>query len=119
MLWPILIAQELGIVCFEVVIVCTWKLLGMVRTDRIFSDASLTWVNGLVWAFVGGWIVLFSVATYLTCVIYFTPEIRDPGIPIVLFGMVLVGAVLVLLMVILRALLRQATTLRTDMEAVI
>lgn len=38
---------------------------------------------------------------------------------ILLFGMVLIGAVLVLLMVILRALLRQATTLRTDMEAVI
>lgn len=119
LLWPILAAQELGILCFQVVIVCTWKLLTMVQKDRIFSDESLRWVNGIVWAFIAGWAVLMGIATYLTAVIYFTPEIRDPGIPIVLFGMVLCGAVLVLLMVILRQLLRQATTLRTDMEAVI
>jgi hypothetical protein len=36
-----------------------------------------------------------------------------------MFGMVLVGGVVVLLVVVLRALLRQATTLRADMETVI
>jgi Protein of unknown function (DUF2975) len=119
LLWPILAVQELEILCFQVVIVCTWKLLTMVQKDRIFSEASLSWVNGIVWSFVAGWLILLSLAVYLTAFIYFTPELRDPGIPIVLFGMVLIGAVLVLLMVIMRALLRQATTLRTDMEAVI
>lgn len=119
LLWPILVVQELEVLCFQVVIVCTWKLLTMVQKDRIFSEASLGWVNGIVWSFVAGWLILLSLAVYLTAFIYFTPELRDPGIPIVLFGMVLIGAVLVLLMVIMRALLRQATTLRTDMEAVI
>ncbi len=119
LLWPILVVQELEILCFQVVIVCTWKLLTMVQKDRIFSEASLSWVNGIVWSFVAGWLILLSLAVYLTAFIYFTPELRDPGIPIVLFGMVLIGAVLVLLMGIMRALLRQATTLRTDMEAVI
>jgi uncharacterized BrkB/YihY/UPF0761 family membrane protein len=119
LLWPILVAQELGILCFQVVIVCTWMLLTMVQKDRIFSEASLRWVNGIVWAFIVGWIILVAIATYLTAFIYFTPELRDPGIPIVLFGMVLAGAVFVLLMIIMRALLRQATALRTDMEAVI
>jgi uncharacterized BrkB/YihY/UPF0761 family membrane protein len=113
------VAQELGILCFQVVIVCTWMLLTMVQKDRIFSEASLRWVNGIVWAFIAGWIILVAIATYLTAFIYFTPELRDPGIPIVLFGMVLAGAVFVLLMIIMRALLRQATALRTDMEAVI
>ncbi len=119
LLWPILVVQELELLCLQVVIVCTWKLLTMVQKDRIFSEASLAWVNGIVWAFVAGWVILTALAIYLTAFIYFTPELRDPGIPIVLFGMVLFGAVLVLLMVVLRALLRQATTLRTDMEAVI
>ena len=119
LLWPILAVQELEILCFQVVIVCTWKLLTMVQRDRIFSEASLTWVNGIVWSFVAGWVLLLSLAIYLTAFIYFTPELRDPGIPIVLFGIVLIGAVLVLLMVLMRALLRQATTLRSDMEAVI
>ena len=119
LLWPILVVAELGLVCVQVVIVCTWKLLTLVRKDSIFSDASFRWVNGIVWAFVSGWLLLAGLAVYLTAVIYFTPRLRDPGIPIVLFGMVLFGAVLVLLMLVLRALLRQATALRTDMEAVI
>ncbi len=119
LLWPILVVVELELLCAQVVIVCTWKLLTMVKRDSIFSDASLTWVNGIVWAFVAGWLLLLGLATYLTAVIYVTPRLRDPGIPIVLFGLVLFGAVLVLLMLVLRALLRQATALRTDMEAVI
>ena len=119
LLWPILVVQELEVVCFQVVIVCTWKLLTMVQKDRIFSEDSLRWVNAIVWAFVTGWVILLALAVYLTAFIYFTPELRDPGIPIALFGLVLIGAVFVLLMFILRALLRQATTLRADMEAVI
>jgi hypothetical protein len=119
LLWPMLAAVEIGLLCAQVVIVCTWKLLTLVRRDSIFSDASFGWVNGIVWAFVAGWLVLLGLAVYLTAVIYFTPRLRDPGIPLLLFGMVLFGAVLVLLMLVMRALLRQATALRTDMEAVI
>jgi hypothetical protein len=119
LLWPILVVAELGILCFQVVIVCTWKLLGMVKADSIFSDASHRWVNGIVWSFVAAWLLLAAHAAYLVAWIYFTPELRDPGLPIVLFGMVLLGAVFVMLVVVLRALLRQATVLRTDMEAVI
>lgn len=36
-----------------------------------------------------------------------------------MFGMLLTGGVILLLMVVMRALLRQATNLRTEMEAVI
>jgi len=117
--WSMLAIAELEALCAQVVIVCTWRLLTMVGRDRIFSEGSLRWVDGIVWSFVVGWVALLGLSTYLTGVIYFTPELRDPGIPVVLFGMVLIGAVLVLLVVVLRALLRQATALRSDMEAVI
>ncbi|WP_327032279.1 DUF2975 domain-containing protein [Micromonospora ureilytica] len=43
----------------------------------------------------------------------------DPGAPVLLFLLTMGVTVLGLLMVVMRALLRQATTLRTDMEAVI
>ena len=119
LLWPMLVVAELEVLCVQVVIVCTWRLLTMVKKDRIFSEASLAWVDGIVWSFVAAWVLLLGLSVYLTAFIYFTPELRDPGLPILLFGMVLIGAVLVLLMVILRALLRQATTLRADMEEVI
>ncbi|MFE9192001.1 DUF2975 domain-containing protein [Micromonospora sp. NPDC007208] len=44
---------------------------------------------------------------------------EPPGGPILLFPLTMGATVLGLLMVVMRALLRQATTLRTDMEAVI
>src|SRR4051794_16288493 len=117
--WSMLAFFELEVLCFQIVIVCTWRLLTMVDKDRIFSEGSLAWVNVIVWAFVAGGLLLAAEAAFVTGVIYFTPELRDPGTPLLLFGIVLIGAVLVLLMVILRALLRQATALRADLEHVI
>lgn len=51
--------------------------------------------------------------------LYFGIRSDDPGLPLLLFLMLVGVAVLGLLMVVMRALLRQATTLRIDMEAVI
>jgi hypothetical protein len=119
LLLPVLVVAEVVLLSFQVVIVCTWKLLTMVKKDRIFSVASMSWVNGIVWAVAGAWAVFTGLAVYLTAVIYFTPEWRDPGAPLLLFGIVLMGAVVVLIMLVMRALLRQATVLRSDMEEVI
>lgn len=119
LLWPMLVVAELVVLCFQVVNVCTWRLLTMVEKDRIFSHASLAWVDRIVWSFVTAWSLFAGLAIYLTAFIYFTPRLRDPGMPIMLFGIALIGAVLVLLVVVLRALLRQATTLRTELEEVI
>jgi Protein of unknown function (DUF2975) len=51
--------------------------------------------------------------------LYFGFTWDDPGVPLLLMLMLLGGGALGLLMLVMRALLRQATTLRTDMEAVI
>jgi CHASE1-domain containing sensor protein len=96
-----------------VVIVSTWKLLTLVRKDRIFSDDSMVWVNVILGAIVAGWTVLVGVFLYVGF------NASDPGVPLLLFLMVVGVTVLGLLMVVMRALLRQATTLRTDMQAVI
>jgi hypothetical protein len=118
-LWPMLVVAEIVMVCFQVVIVCIWMLLTRIKRDRIFSDESFRWVDGIVWSLVVAWATFAGLALYLVLYIYFTPELRDPGVPIVLFGLTLMGAVVVLLMLVMRALLRQATVLRTDMEEVI
>jgi hypothetical protein len=85
----------------------------LVKKDRIFSEASMAWVDAIVWAIVAAWAVLVGVFLYVG----FNAD--DPGLPLLLFLMVVGLTVLGLLMVVMRALLRQATTLRTDMEAVI
>ncbi|MET1018332.1 MAG: DUF2975 domain-containing protein [Leifsonia flava] len=117
--WLLLAFAVLEVLCIQVVIVCTWRLLTLVRADRIFSDESFGWVDGIVWALVVGWVLLAGVSAFIVGVIYFTPELRDPGTPMLLFGLVLIGGVVVLTVVVLRALLRQAAVLRADMEDVI
>ncbi|MGY1662032.1 DUF2975 domain-containing protein [Geodermatophilus sp. SYSU D00705] len=118
MRWTMLAVSVLGLVCVQVVIVCTWKLLTLVRHDRIFSESALPWVNAIVAAIAAGWAMLLGA---FVCSYYFiVDEVSDdPVLPALLLVLLLVGAVVGLLMVVMRQLLRQATTLRTDMEAVI
>jgi hypothetical protein len=119
--WPdladsrwLLAVGVLELVCVQVVIVCTWKLLTMVKDDRIFSDDAMVWVNAIVGAMATGWLLVAG--TFL----YVVGSGGHPGPLVALLLLMLVaGAVLGLLMVVMRALLRQATSLRTDMEAVI
>lgn len=111
--WPLTAAAVFWILCVQVVIVCTWRLLGMVRNDRIFTDAALPWVDAIVTAIGAAWVVL------LTVLVGLAGEWDDPGLPLLLTLMLTGGAVLGLLMVVMRALLRQATALRTDMDGVI
>ncbi len=111
--WPLTIWSILELLCIQVVIVCTWKLLTLVTSDRIFSEEAFAWVDAIIGALGVGRVLFLGVFLYLGFLA------NDPGLPILMFGMVLVGGVLVLLMVVMRALLRQATTLAADMEAVI
>ena len=117
--WLLLTFAILEVVCFQIVIVCTWRLLTLVSADRIFSEKSFVWVDVIVWTMVAAWLLLAGIAAYLVGVIYFTPDLRDPGTPILLTGMVLIGGVVVLTIVVLRALLRQAAVLQSDLEEVI
>ncbi|MEU5567429.1 DUF2975 domain-containing protein [Micromonospora musae] len=111
--WPLTAITVFWVLCVQVVIVATWKLLSMVKNDRIFSQPALAWVDAIVWAIAAAWVVLLGVFLYVGI------NADDPGAPLVLLLLLIGVAVIGLLMVVMRALLRQATTLRTDMEAVI
>ncbi|MEU2347125.1 DUF2975 domain-containing protein [Modestobacter sp. NPDC049651] len=115
--WPTLAFAVLELLCVQAVIACTWKLLTRVRDDLIFSEQSLGWVDAIVGAVVAAWLLLLSSLGYVTV----NGDLPDlPAVLLVLWAvLLLVTGALGLLMVVLRALLRQATTLRTDMEAVI
>jgi Protein of unknown function (DUF2975) len=111
--WPATAVTVFWVLCIQVVIVSTWKLLTLIKNDRIFSDASLVWVNVIVAAIAAAWVLLLGVFLYVGF------KADDPGLPLLLFLMLIGVTVLGLLMVVMRALLLHATTLRTDMEAVI
>jgi hypothetical protein len=111
--WPLTAVTVFWVVCVQVILVCTWQLLTLVARDRIFTTSALRWVDLIVGVIGAGWVVLVGVFLWVGV------HADDPGMPLLLFLMVMGGAVLGLLMVVMRALLRQATALRTDMEAVI
>ena len=111
--WPMTAFAVLELVCVQVVIVCTWRLLTMVQQDRIFSEEALRWVDRIIGAMAVAWVGLLVAFSYAGI------TAGDPGVPMLLMLLLLCSGALGLLMVVLRALLRQATTLRTDMEAVI
>ncbi len=114
--WTLLAAIVLGLLCFEVVIACTWKLLTLVEHDRIFSDEALPWVDAIVRALGAACAVVVVGAVP---VLYFAQVDDAPGLAgVPLLALAATGAV-ALLMVVMRALLRRATALHNDMEAVI
>jgi Protein of unknown function (DUF2975) len=111
--WPMTAVSVFWLLCVQVVIVATWKLLTLVEDDRIFSEASMVWVDAIVRAVAAAWTVLVGVFLHVGL------NADDPGLPLLLFLLVMGVSVLGLLMVVMRALLQKATALRTDLESVI
>jgi hypothetical protein len=111
--WVLLGVLEAELLCAQVVIVCTWMLLGMVQRDRIFTEDALRWVDGMIGALAVGWLAWAGLSLAIVL------GADDPGTPLMLAIMLLAGAVFILILLVMRALLRQATTLRADMEGVI
>ncbi|MFK0250755.1 DUF2975 domain-containing protein [Amycolatopsis azurea] len=111
--WPATAVSVFWVLCVQVVIVATWQLLTLVKRDRIFTVASLKWVDAIVWSILAGWLVLAGVFLYVG----FNAD--DPALPLLLFLALIGGAVLFFLMIVMRTLLRQATSLRSDLEQVI
>lgn len=116
---PVQLVLSLVLLSVLAVIVCIWRLLSLISRDRLFSDASRRWVDGIVWSLAIGWSLLAGFALVVTATIFFTPEIRDPGIPMLLFGVVVLASLPLLLMIVMRGLLRQATGYRAELDEVI
>jgi Protein of unknown function (DUF2975) len=114
--WTMLVIAVLVLLCVQVVTVCTGTLLTMVARDRIFSVTSLPWVDAIVWAIAAAWALLLCASVP----VFAFAQLDDaPGLAALHLLLLLVGAAVGLLVLVMRALLRQATTLRADMEAVI
>lgn len=111
--WVLLVVVEAELLAVQVVLVSTWRLLGMVAADRIFSEEAFRWVDAILAAIGGAWLVWLGFGVLVVA----TSD--DPGNPIAVAVVGLAITVVGLLMLVMRALLRQATELRTDMDAVI
>ena len=109
---PALALAVLEIACLQVIIACTWKLLGLVEEDRIFSPGALRWVDVIVGA------IAVGVGLVSAAILFLIATWDDPGLPLLMTLLWTFGTALGLLVLVMRSLLVQATTLRSEMEAV-
>src|SRR6478736_3060908 len=82
--WPLTAVTVFWVVCVQMVVVATWKLLSMVKAGRIFSDDAFAWVDTILGAVAAAWAVLLGVFLYVGI------KASDPGLPLLLF-LLLVG----------------------------
>lgn len=111
--WPLTFYVGVLILCVQVVVVCTWRLLSMVRRDAIFTVDALRWVDLILTALGVGWVLAAAGSLWAVW------GADDPGGPLLLFVVLLVGAAFGLVVVVMRELLRQATTFRSELAEVI
>lgn len=114
MRWPILTLAILGLLCVQVALVCTERLLSFVRQRAVFQPGALGWVDGIVAAFLAGSFVCLATLVYQA----FTVS-GPPLWSLALLAGVVDGVGLALLMWVMRTLLVQAIEMRAEIDVVI
>jgi hypothetical protein len=105
----------LAVVCGQVAIVAVWALLSRGRRGAIFTDSAFRWVDVIIWCGVIATALVASVEVNAIVI----ENIGSPAILILLTSAVIAGGAFVLLMIVMRGLLRSATTLQSELEEVV
>ena len=103
----VVVVVVLGVLALQVIAVCIWRLLTMVRRGTVFSDAAFRYVDVVIGAIATGSALIFAVAVALA------PGDAAPGIVGLICGFSLVAGGVALLVFVLRTLLAQAVALDT------
>ncbi|MDG9715489.1 DUF2975 domain-containing protein [Streptomyces sp. DH24] len=107
---PVLVITVLGVVTAQVVLVCVWRLVTMVRRGTVFSHAAFRYVHIVTGAVVAAALLVFALGTVLA-----PGEAVAPGVVLLIggVGVAILGVALIVL--VLRMLLAQAVA--RDVEA--
>ncbi|TDD49529.1 DUF2975 domain-containing protein [Nonomuraea terrae] len=105
-----LVTILLGVVTAQVVLVCLWRLVTMVRRGTVFSHAAFRHVHVVIGAFVAA-----AVLTFVLAVLLAPGEAVAPGVVLLVCGVVVAILGVALVVLVLRMLLAQAVA--RDIEA--
>lgn len=111
---PGIVIGILFLACVQVVLVCVWRLLSLVREDSIFSESAFPDVDVSLGAVAAA--TLLVVVTLITLT---ASGVMTPSITLLCVLGIVVGAGLSLLIVVLRGLLRKASQLEHDLSEVV
>ncbi len=106
---PLLVFAVLGIVTIQVVLVCVWRLLTMVRRGTVFSDAAFRYVDVVI-----GAVAAASLLTFGLGVVLAPGEAVAPGVVLLVGGAAVLVAGIALIVLVMRMLLAQAVARDTE-----
>ena len=107
---PLIVIVVLGIVTVQVVMVCVWRLLTMVRRGTVFSHAAFRYVDVVIGAVAVASLLLFGLGVLLA-----PGEAVAPGVVLLIGGAAVLVAGIALVVLVMRTLLAQAVA--RDAEA--
>lgn len=100
--------------CAQVLLVCVWRLITLVRVDSIFTERAFVWVDVAI-----GAVALATVLVVTALVILQIAGASPPSISLLCLIGAIVGAGLSLLLGVMRGLLRKASQLEHDLSEVV
>lgn len=107
---PIIVIVLLGILMIQIVMVCVWRLLAMVRAGTVFSHAAFRPVDVIIAAIAVASVLMFALGVVLA-----PGEAAAPGTVLLIGGAAVLIAGVALVVVVMRMLLAQAVA--RDAEA--
>ncbi|WP_394278147.1 DUF2975 domain-containing protein [Microbacterium sp.] len=101
------------IACMQLVAACVWRLLTMVSAGSVFSARAFRPVDVIIGAALVASVLTAVLATLLV------PGDAAPGLVGIVYGLALAIAGVALIIVVMRALLRQAIEMRSELAEVV
>jgi hypothetical protein len=121
---PTLMISIITLVAAQLVLVCVWRLLTLVRRDTVFTLEAFRWVDVVIGSSAGAGVLALGLLVWLTA--QTTQTGIQPGIALILLGSSVLAAGIALLVGVLRSLLAkavglkgEATNLRAELDEVI
>lgn len=109
---PFVVLVCLGILALQVIGVCVWRLLTMVRQGTVFSFGAFRYVDWVIGSIAAGSVVVFGLAVLAAYSNRTTPgDEVAPGVVGMICGISLVIAGVALVVYVMKTLLRQAVAL--------
>ncbi|MFL4472514.1 DUF2975 domain-containing protein [Paeniglutamicibacter sp. MACA_103] len=112
---PYTVIGIMGIACVQVGLIATWVLLSMVYRGAIFTEHSFRWVDVII----GAAMALTFLTLFAGVHLLFVVRVGGPGLYLAVAAAGIAGASIVLLMMVMRGLLRSATTLENELAEVV
>lgn len=112
---PYAILVIAAVACVELALFALWVLLTMVQRGAIFTERAFRWVDVIIYSALAASVLTLAAPAHLLGAV----GVGGPGV-VLFFGATAIGGIaFVLLMLVMRGLLRTATTLESELAEVV